>query len=216
MAKELKNGIKYAFPLDDYQKEAKRDILEHQIVVVNGETGSGKTSVVAQACLDLLFKKEVKKIWITRPIVEVGNSMGFLPGALEDKLSPYLQPIIDAMNVVYPFPDKIKKHLDNNQIEGIAIQFIRGITIGEGQVLIIDESQNTSKHEMLALLTRLGKGGRIIVVGDTRQKDTNITLDGLKYVLDMSKKVEKIKTNKLKENHRSELVAEILEYEYGK
>lgn len=216
MAKELKNEIKYAFPLDEYQKEAKRDILSSELIVINGEAGSGKTSVVAQACLDLLFKREVKKIWITRPTVEVGRELGFLPGELSEKISPYLQPILDAMNKIYPFPEKIKKHLSSNQIEGTAIQFIRGKTIGDGEVLIIDESQNTTKHEMLALLTRIGKGGKIIVVGDTHQKDIKDSFGGLEYALYLSEKIEEIKTHKLKGNHRSDLVAKILKIEYGK
>ena len=216
MAKELKNEIKYAFPLDEYQKDAKRSILSSEIIIVNGEAGSGKTSVVAQACLDLMFKREIKKIWITRPAVETGASLGFLPGELNQKLSPYLQPIVDAMNKVYPFPDKIRKHIENNQIEGTAIQFIRGKTIGEGEVLIIDESQNTTKHEMLALLTRIGKGGRIIVVGDTHQKDIKDSFGGLEYAIYLAEKIEDIKLHKLKGNHRSPLVAKILEIEYGK
>jgi len=211
-----KGEIKYAFSLDNFQKEAKKSILESEITVVNGQAGSGKTSVVAQACLDLLFKKEVKKIWVTRPTIEVGATLGLLPGELKDKLDPYLQPIIDAMNKVYPHPDKIKKHLDKKDIEGTAIQFIRGKTIGAGEVLIIDEAQNTTKHQMLALITRIGNGGKIIIVGDTNQKDIKDSFAGLDYVLGMSKVVKEIQVHNLKGNHRSPLVAKILEFEYGK
>lgn len=135
---------------------------------------------------------------------------------LDDKLDPYLQPVIDAMNKVYPHPEKIKKHLDKKEVEGTAIQFIRGKTIGAGEVLIIDEAQNTTKHQMLALITRIGVGGKIIIVGDTNQKDIKDSFAGLDYMLGMSKVVKDIKVHNLKGNHRSPLVAKILEFEYGK
>ena len=104
--------------------------------------------------------------------------------------------------------------IKDGRIEGTALQFIRGRTYGQGKVLVVDESQNTTKAEMLAILTRLGKGGRIILVGDVSQKDIADPFDGLSYVVNMSKKVKEIQLIKLKENHRSDLVAKILEYEY--
>ena len=210
-----KNEIKYKVQLNDEQKEAKRLIRENQIVIITGRAGSGKSLVAAQTGLDFLFKGECDKIFITRATIEVGNSLGYLPGGLEDKFNPYLEAFIDNLYACY---DKVKidEYVVNGLIEAYPVQFIRGKTIND--VLVVEEAQNLTKAQMLAILTRLGKTGKIIINGDNEQMDIKSPdgFTGLSYAIELSKKIEEIKWIKLKENHRSDLVGKILNFEYNK
>ena len=211
--RERKSEIKYLVSLNDEQREAKRLIYENQIVIVTGRAGSGKSLVCALAALDFLNKKMVDKILVTRSTIEVGKSLGYLPGALDDKFNPYMEALIENL---YKCMDKVK--IDDmvaaKRIDALPVQFIRGKTIDD--VLIVEESQNLTKGEMLAILTRLGKTGKIIINGDLEQRDIKDDFNGLSYVIELSKKIDEIKYVKLKENHRSDLVGKILDYEYGK
>jgi phosphate starvation-inducible PhoH-like protein len=209
--KQFKNEIKYAVQLNEEQKEAKRLIRENQIVVITGRAGCGKSLVAAQTALDFLFKKEFKEIFVTRATIEVGNSLGLLPGTIGEKLNPYLEAFMENLTKCYD-GNKIQQLVQDNRIKGYPVQFIRGKTIDE--ILIVEEAQNLTKGQMLAILTRLGKGGRIIVNGDNEQKDIRDEFNGLSYVIELSKQIEEIKWIKLKENHRSDLVGKILDYEY--
>jgi len=211
--KVLKGEIKYAIQLNDEQKEAKRLIRENQIVVITGRAGCGKSLVSAQTALDFLFKKEFNNIFVTRATVEVGHSLGFLPGSLNDKFNPYLEAFQENLIKCY---DKIKIEalVEEGKIVAFPVQFIRGKTIDD--ILIVEEAQNLTKAEMLAILTRLGKGGRMIINGDNEQKDIKDEFNGLSYVIELSKRIEEIQWIKLKHNHRSDLVGKILDYEYGK
>ena len=208
-----KNDIKYAITLNDEQKEAKRLIIENQIVVITGRAGCGKSLVSAQTALDFLFKKECDKIFVTRATIEVGNSLGFLPGGIDEKFNPYLEAFQENLLKCYS-QEKVKQLLDDKKVLTYPVQFIRGKTIDD--VLIVEEAQNLSKAQMLAILTRLGKTGKIIINGDNEQKDIKDEYNGLSYVIELSKKIEGIKWIKLKENHRSDLVGQILDYEYNK
>lgn len=211
--RERKNDIKYKITLNEEQKEVKRLILENQIVVITGRAGCGKSLVSAQCALDFLFKKQVENIMVTRAAVEVGHSLGFLPGSLNEKFDPYLEAFQENLTKCY---DKVKvdELIHSKKIVALPVQFIRGKTIDD--VLVVEEAQNLTKAEMLAILTRLGKNGKIIINGDNEQKDIRDEFNGLSYVIDLSKKIKEIKWMKLKENHRSDLVGKILDYEYGK
>ena len=110
--------------------------------------------------------------------------------------------------------EEVDNLLKENKLKALPIQFIRGKTVDD--ILIVEESQNTTKAEMLAILTRLGKTGKIVINGDNEQQDTKESLNGLSYVIELSKKIDEIKWIKLKENHRSDLVGKILDYENGK
>jgi phosphate starvation-inducible PhoH-like protein len=212
--RERKNDIKYKVTLNEEQKETKRLIRENQIVVVTGRAGCGKSLVSAVAALDFLNKKECDKVFVTRATVEVGASLGFLPGALEDKFNPYIEALVDNLNKCQD-PVKTTEMVNSGRIVGSTIQFIRGKTIDD--VLIVEEAQNMTKHQMLAILTRLGKTGKIIVNGDNEQKDIKDEYNGLSYAIDLAKKFpNEMKWIKLKENHRSDLVGKILEYEYSR
>lgn len=232
MAKERKNDIKFNVQLDDGQKEVKGSIYSSEIVVVTGAAGSGKTLAVANTLLDLIFKGELDRVYITRPAVVVGEDLGFLPGNLSHKISPFLEPFLDNFYKCYD-ENKVNKHLthlrdgeentDKNsnrksvaKIEGMAIQFIRGKTISGKQMLVVDESQNTTPAQMVAILSRLGKGGKIVIIGDPQQKDTRETYTGLDLAIDLAKNIEEIKLHKLTSNHRSPLIDKIHEYVYNK
>jgi phosphate starvation-inducible PhoH-like protein len=212
--RERKQDIKYKITLNEEQKEAKRMILESQIVVITGRAGCGKSLVSAQCALDFLFKKQVEQILVTRAAVEVGHSLGFLPGSLNEKFDPYLEAFQENLIKCY---DKVKVEelISSKKVNALPVQFIRGKTVDD--VLVVEEAQNLTKAEMLAIITRLGKNGKIIINGDLEQTDIRGTGDnGLSYVIGLSKKIPEIQYIKLKHNHRSDLVGKILDFEYGK
>jgi phosphate starvation-inducible PhoH-like protein len=211
--RERKSDIKYLVTLNEEQKEAKRLILENQIVIITGRAGSGKSLVGAITALDFLNKKMIDKILVTRSAIEVGKSLGFLPGSLDEKFNPYMEALIENL---YKCWDKVKVDdlVTNKKIDALPVQFIRGKTVDD--ILIVEEAQNLTKQEMLAIVTRLGKTGKIIINGDNEQQDTKEGMTGLSYAIELSKKIPEIQWIKLKENHRSDLVGKILDYEYGK
>jgi phosphate starvation-inducible PhoH-like protein len=168
--------------------------------------------VCAQAALDLLMKKQCNHIYVTRATIEVGGSLGFLPGDLEDKFNPYLEAFQENLEKCYD-KLKIQELVKNKRVLAYPIQFIRGKTIDD--VLVVEEAQNLTKAEMLAILTRLGKTGKIIINGDNEQKDIKESYTGLSYAIELSKKIEGIEWIKLKANHRSDLVGKILDLEYN-
>ena len=207
-----KSDIKYQVTLNEEQKEAKQLIIDNQIVVITGRAGSGKSLICAQTALDFLMKKQCDHILVTRAAVEVGSSLGFLPGDMKDKFDPYLEAFQENLIKCY---DKVKvlDLIKTDKVKALPVQFIRGKTVDD--VLVVEEAQNLTKAEMLAILTRLGKTGKIIINGDSEQNDTKNSYTGLSYVIELSKKIEEVKWIKLKTNHRSDLVGKILSYEYG-
>jgi phosphate starvation-inducible PhoH-like protein len=209
--KVFKNEIKYKVQLSEEQKEVKAAIRQNQIVVITGRAGCGKSLVSAQTALDFIFKKEFDEILVTRATIEVGHSLGYLPGAITDKFNPYLEALMENLYKCY---DKVKidQVIEEGSIKAYPVQFIRGKTVDN--VLIVEEAQNLTKAEMLAILTRLGKNGKIIINGDNEQKDIRDDYNGLSYVIELSKKIPEIVHFKLKHNHRSDLVGKILDYEY--
>ena len=217
--RERKSDIKAinALQLNEEQKEAKRLIFESQIVIVTGRAGSGKSLVCANAALDFLKKKQIDCIYNTRAAVEVGKSLGYLPGALNEKFDPYMEALIENLNKCCTDKNEVAKLIEQGKVKTMPVQFIRGKTIDD--ILIVEEAQNLTKGEMLAILTRLGKTGKIVINGDNEQTDIKTSdgqMNGLTYAIEMSKKIDEIKWVKLKENHRSDLVGKILDYEYGK
>ncbi len=210
--RERKSDIKYNVTLNEEQKLAKQLIIDNQIVIVTGRAGSGKSLICAQAALDFLMKKQCDHVYVTRATIEVGNSLGFLPGDLEDKFNPYLEAFQENLEKCYDRL-KIQELVKAKKITAYPVQFIRGKTIDD--ILVVEEAQNLSKGEMLAILTRLGKTGKIIINGDNEQKDIRESYTGLSYAIDISKKIDGIEWIKLKANHRSDLVGKILDNEYN-
>jgi phosphate starvation-inducible PhoH-like protein len=211
--RERKQDIKYKITLNDEQKEVKRLIIENQIVIITGRAGCGKSLVSAQCALDFLFKKQCEQILVTRAAVEVGHSLGFLPGSLNEKFDPYLEAFQENLIKCYD-KVKIEELIAGKKVNALPVQFIRGKTVDD--VLIVEEAQNLTKAEMLAILTRLGKTGKIIINGDNEQRDIKDGMNGLSYAIELSKKIDGIEYIKLKYNHRSDLVGQILDFEYGK
>jgi len=211
--RERKQEIKYKITLNDEQKEVKRLIIENQIVIITGRAGCGKSLVSAQCALDFLFKKQCEQIFVTRAAVEVGHSLGFLPGSLNEKFDPYLEAFQENLIKCYD-KVKIEELIAGKKVNALPVQFIRGKTVDD--VLIVEEAQNLTKAEMLAILTRLGKTGKIIINGDNEQRDIKDGMNGLSYAIELSKKIDGIEYIKLKHNHRSDLVGQILDFEYGK
>lgn len=210
--RERKQEIKYHVSLNAEQKEARELIINNQIVIVTGRAGSGKSLVCALSALDFLNKKQCDHIFVTRATIEVGNSLGFLPGSLDEKFNPYLEAFQENL-VKCADKVKIQSYVKDEKIIAYPVQFIRGKTIDD--ILVVEEAQNLTKTEMLAILTRLGKTGKIIINGDNEQQDTKHGVTGLTYAIELSKKISEIKWIKLKENHRSDIVGKILEYEYN-
>ena len=211
--RERKQEIKYHVNLNAEQKEARELIINNQIVIVTGRAGSGKSLVCALSALDFLNKKQCDHIFVTRATIEVGNSLGFLPGSLDEKFNPYLEAFQENL-VKCADKVKIQSMVKDEKIIAYPVQFIRGKTIDD--ILVVEEAQNLTKAEMLAILTRLGKTGKIIINGDNEQQDTKHSVTGLTYAIELSKKISEITWIKLKENHRSDIVGKILEYEYNK
>lgn len=204
-----KGPIKYKLELNEEQKEAKRLILNNQITIITGVAGTGKSLVSAITALDQLFKKEVEKILISRPVIEVGKTLGYLKGDQDEKVKPYIEPVYDNLEKCYDM-DKIKSLIENRSLQIYPINFIRGKTVDD--ILIVEEAQNTTKEEMLAILTRLGKNGKIIINGDLAQCDLKNSTNGLAFAIELAKNIESIKMIDLVQNHRSGLVKEILDY----
>lgn len=214
--RQRKNEISQLIQLNEEQKEGVRLIRENQIVIITGRAGCGKSLLSAHYAVDVLSKGETERVYITRPTVEVGKSVGFLPGDLDAKMDPWFEAFLD--NVYSTMKDKAKynKWIEEGRFRYNPIQYIRGKTFSD--LLIVEESQNTTKEEMRAILTRLGNSGKIVLNGDLEQKDIKSgDKDGLTWLLsDIIPKVPEIKRIDLKTNHRSPLVQKILEAEYGK
>ena len=141
----------------------------NDLVFATGPAGSGKTFVAIALAVKALKNKEVRKIILSRPAVEAGEKLGFLPGEMKDKLDPYLQPLYDALQDMIPAA-KLKEYMENNVIQIAPLAFMRGRTLNDA-VVILDEAQNTTTHQIKMFLTRLGMNAKMIVTGDVTQID---------------------------------------------
>lgn len=142
---------------------------EHDVVFGLGPAGTGKTYLAMAMGLSLLKRKVVTRIVLTRPAVEAGEALGFLPGDLQEKVAPYLRPLYDAIHDMLA-PDEGQRYLDEGTIEIAPLAFMRGRTLARSFV-ILDEAQNTTCEQMFMALTRLGENSRMVVTGDTSQID---------------------------------------------
>lgn len=141
----------------------------NDLVFATGPAGSGKTFIAIALAVKALKNKEVRKIILSRPAVEAGEKLGFLPGEMKDKLDPYLQPLYDALQDMIPAA-KLKEYVENNVIQIAPLAFMRGRTLNDA-VIILDEAQNTTTHQIKMFLTRLGMNAKMIVTGDVTQID---------------------------------------------
>lgn len=144
-------------------------VRENDLVFALGPAGTGKTYISVALAVKALKNKQVKKIIITRPAVEAGETLGFLPGDLKEKLDPYLRPIYDALFDMVP-SEKLKYYMENNVIEIAPLAYMRGRTLNNAFILL-DEAQNTTPMQIKMFLTRMGPNSKVIITGDTSQID---------------------------------------------
>jgi phosphate starvation-inducible protein PhoH and related proteins len=161
-------GLKVA-PKTVNQKRYVDAIREHTITVGIGPAGTGKSFLAVAMAVAALQRREVSRIVLTRPAVEAGERLGFLPGDLMAKVDPYLRPLFDALYDMLE-PEKVNQHLERGVIEVAPLAFMRGRTLNDS-FIIVDEAQNTSPEQMKMVLTRLGFGSKMVVTGDVTQID---------------------------------------------
>ena len=208
--KTPKNPIRFLVHLNEEQKQAKQVILNNTITVIKGQAGSGKSLVAAQVALDLLFRREVEKVILTRPAVTSGEEIGFLPGSKEDKLAPYTAAIYDNMYRLYN-KEKIDKCVLEGQIEVIPLAFMRGRNLTNCCV-VVDEGQNITHRQMELLLGRICKDTKMIICGDIQQIDLkDKKISGFNFICTNFKEVPGFEVVVLKTNHRDPIVEQILE-----
>lgn len=198
------------------QQRLVKAIRDYDLVFALGPAGTGKTYVSVAMAVKALKNKQVKKIIITRPAVEAGENLGFLPGDLKEKIDPYLRPIYDALNDMVPF-EKLKYYMEREIIEIAPLAYMRGRTLNNAFILL-DEAQNTTPMQMKMFLTRMGPESKMIVTGDTSQIDLPANQrSGLKEAVRILNEVNSIGFIELNERDvvRHRLVRDIIEA-YGK
>ncbi len=194
------------------QKSLVEAVSKNDMVFAVGPAGTGKTYTAVALAVRALKAKEVKRIVLTRPAVEAGENLGFLPGDLKEKLDPYMMPLYDALRDMIP-PEKLADMIEFGIIEIAPLAFMRGRTLDKAFV-ILDEAQNTTSMQMKMFLTRMGMTAKFVITGDMSQIDLpHKQKSGLAYALDIVKDIEGIGVVRLNQNDviRHELVKRIIE-----
>ena len=156
-------------PKTENQKEYMDAVDQNEVIIAIGPAGTGKTFLAVAKAVESLENKNIERIILTRPAVEAGESLGFLPGDMKEKVNPYLKPLYDALYSMLP-GEKIKKYIENEVIEIAPLAYMRGRTFSDA-FIILDEAQNTTSIQMKMFLTRLGWNSKAIVTGDVTQID---------------------------------------------
>lgn len=193
------------------QQKMVDEILKNDMLFAVGPAGTGKTYTAVALAVKALKERSVKKIILTRPAVESGENLGFLPGDLKDKLDPYMQPLYDALRDMIPH-EKLQSYLEKGVIQIAPLAFMRGRTL-DSAFVILDEAQNTTHNQMRMFLTRMGKHAKFIITGDPGQNDLPTRqVSGLKEAILALKGVEGISVVHLDERDiiRHKLVKKIL------
>lgn len=156
--------------------------IHNDLTFALGPAGTGKTYIAIALAVRALKNREVRKIILSRPAVEAGEKLGFLPGDMKDKIDPYLQPLYDALEDMIPAM-KLKEYMESNVIQIAPLAFMRGRTLNDA-VIVLDEAQNTTVHQIKMFMTRLGMGSKMIITGDVTQIDLpRTTVSGLVQAL---------------------------------
>ena len=181
-------------PRGENQIQYLHNILTHDISFGIGPAGTGKTFLAVAAAVEALERQEIRRILLTRPAVEAGEKLGFLPGDLGQKIEPYLRPLYDALFEMLGF-ERVQKLMDRNVIEIAPLAYMRGRTLNDS-FIILDESQNTTVEQMKMFLTRIGFNSKAVITGDVTQIDLpRSTKSGLRHAMEVLSKVSELSFN---------------------
>jgi len=208
---EIKTRKKIVEPRTEAQKKYIKSFINNEMVFGIGPAGTGKTYIAVAIAASRFIGGHVDKIILSRPAVEAGERLGFLPGDMKDKVDPYMQPLYDALNDFFPIK-QLTRLLEDKQIEIAPLAFMRGRTLSNSFV-VLDEAQNATAMQMKMFLTRLGEGSQMAITGDITQIDLQRgVLSGLKNAEALLKDVEGISFNYFtsKDVIRHKLVAKII------
>ena len=194
------------------QQKLVEEFTHNDLTFALGPAGTGKTYVAIALAVRALKNREARKIILSRPAVEAGEKLGFLPGDMKDKIDPYLQPLYDALEDMIP-PMKLKEYMETKVIQIAPLAFMRGRTLNDA-IIVLDEAQNTTPHQIKMFLTRLGMNAKMIITGDATQIDlprsTSSGLIQAMKVLRNVKGIGRVEFNK-KDIIRHQLVQRIVE-----
>lgn len=186
---QIPQGFRRVYPRSKNQANYIQQMRENEISFCVGPAGTGKTYLAIAFALQMVLSKKMRKLVLTRPVVEAGENLGFLPGDLAQKIDPYLKPLYDAMESLVPY-DVIHKLEESRAIEIAPLAYMRGRSLNDCMV-ILDEAQNTTKEQMKMFLTRIGSGARAIITGDATQIDLPRKADsGLLHALEILRGIE--------------------------
>jgi len=171
------------------QRKMIREIVKNDMIFAIGPAGTGKTYTAVAIAVNALKQKQVKRIVLTRPAIEAGENLGFLPGDLKEKLDPYMQPIYDALFDMIPL-DKLNNYIDSGTIQIAPLAFMRGRTL-DNSFVILDEGQNATENQMKMFLTRMGTSAKFIITGDLSQID--LSKSQISGLLKAKEKLNKVK-----------------------
>ena len=186
---QIPHGFRRVYPRTRNQALYIQGMRENEICFCVGPAGTGKTYLAIAHALSMILSKKMRKLVLTRPVVEAGENLGFLPGDLSQKIDPYLRPLYDAMESLVPF-DVIHRMEETRTIEIAPLAYMRGRSLNDCMV-ILDEAQNTTKEQMKMFLTRIGSSTRAIITGDATQIDLPKKTDsGLLHALKILREIE--------------------------
>lgn len=206
------SDVKFTLPLSEEQKLAKVQILDHAYSFIIGRAGSGKTYLAVQIAMSKFFKRDTNKIIITRPTVATENN-GFIPGTLDEKMKPWLVPILDNISKMYDKPTAVQRMLSEQSIEIVSLAHFRGRTF-DNAVCIVDEFQNLTLEQLSMCIGRLGQNSIMLFCGDGEQIDLRNKLDSAFTKVSKLNESKYVYTIELQENYRHPAVKDVLELFY--
>jgi phosphate starvation-inducible PhoH-like protein len=193
------------------QEEYIRTMVETDVTICSGPAGSGKTSVAVGLACQYILEEKVEKIIVTRPVVESGRGLGFLPGTLQEKIHPYLVPIMEEMGM-YLLPTERQKFIATNIIEIVPLEYMRGRNF-HNSFMILDEAQNATLEQIKMFITRIGRNSKATINGDVTQTDLpNDCSNGLSHCMDRLEGIKGVGVVRLDESDivRNKLISRII------
>jgi phosphate starvation-inducible PhoH-like protein len=187
----IPGGLDRVYARSERQSRYLDALTRHELVVAIGPAGTGKTFLAVAAALRAVLSRDKRRLVVTRPVVEAGENLGFLPGDLAQKVDPYLRPLYDAMDALVS-SDTLRRMEETRAIEVAPLAYMRGRTLADSYV-ILDEAQNTTREQMKMFLTRLGEGARAVITGDITQVDLPRPQDsGLIHIMSVLSQVQEV------------------------